>query len=120
MGEYAEKCKDAGILIVGDYNLVGSRKPLDILKKTGLTDLLLKATGDGATYTWRGLRNDESFWPGRLDLVTYDSKALKAARGLVVDTSRLSDKTLDGVGLRTEDSLASDHLLLVADLQVVR
>jgi exonuclease III len=68
-GEYGEKCKNGGIVVIGDYNLVGSRKPLDILRKAGLTDLLLRAAGDGAAYTWRGLRREESFWPGRLDVV---------------------------------------------------
>jgi endonuclease/exonuclease/phosphatase family metal-dependent hydrolase len=119
-GEYGEKCKDAGVVVVGDYNLVGSRKPLEILKKAGLIDLLLRASGDGAAYTWRGLRKDESFWPGRLDLVTFDANVLTPARGIVVDTSRLSDEALGGLGLRAEDSLVSDHLLLVADFRVVR
>jgi endonuclease/exonuclease/phosphatase family metal-dependent hydrolase len=117
-GEYGEKCKIAGIVVVGDYNLVGSRKPLDILKKAGLTDLLLRAAGDGAAYTWRGLRQEESFWPGRLDLVAYDGKALKPESGFVVDTSRLSDKAIVDLGLRVQDSLASDHLSLVADFQL--
>ena len=34
-GEFGDKCKKAGIVVIGDYNLVGSRKPLDILKRAG-------------------------------------------------------------------------------------
>ena len=33
-GEFGDKCKKAGIVVIGDYNLVGSRKPLDILTST--------------------------------------------------------------------------------------
>lgn len=85
---FGEKTKGAGVVLIGDYNLVGSNKPLKVLKNAGLTDLLVKGS-DGAAYTWRGLKPVESFWPGRLDLVTHDSK-LKPLKGVVLDTARLS------------------------------
>jgi hypothetical protein len=114
-GDFGEKPKGAGIVIVGDYNLVGSRKPLDILKTAGLTDVLMRAPAHGATYTWRGITKEESFWPGRLDLVMYGPAVLKPLNGFVLDTSRLSKESLARLRLRAHDSLVSDHLLMVAD-----
>ena len=114
-GDFGEKPRNGGIVIIGDYNLVGSRKPLEILKIAGLTDVLLREPTRGAAYTWRSLREDESFWPGRLDLVMYAQAGLKPANGFVLDTAKLSEQSLAGLGLRAQDSLVSDHLLLVAD-----
>ena len=119
-GEFGEKLSQAGIVIIGDYNLVGSRQPLDIIKTAGNTDWILPGMGDGAAFTWRGLRSEESFWPGRLDVVTYDPATLKPSNGCIVDTSRLSEMTLRELKLSAQDSLVSDHLLLVADFQLVR
>ena len=73
--------------------------------------------GPGAAYTWRGITKDGSFWPGRLDLLTDDRSVLKPVMGMVVDTTRLSSSTLRELKLNAEDSLVSDHLLLVADFQ---
>jgi endonuclease/exonuclease/phosphatase family metal-dependent hydrolase len=119
-GEFGDKCRKAGIVVIGDYNLVGSRKPLDILKRVGLTDLLLRSAADGTAYTWRGITKDESFWPGRLDLLMYDRSFFKPSMGMIVDTTRLSSSTLCELTLNARDSLASDHLMLVADFQLVR
>jgi len=118
-GEFGEKLRQAGIVIIGDYNLVGSRKPLDIIKTAGMTDWILPGMVDGAAFTWRGIRKEESFWPGRLDAVTYDQQTLKPLNGCIVDTSKLSEELLSDLRLRAHDSLASDHLLLVADFQFV-
>lgn len=101
------------------HNLVGSRKPLDIIKTARMTDWVLPGMGDRAAYTWRGLGREESFWPGRLDVVTYDPATLKPSNGCIADTSRLLENTLRELKLRAQDSLASDHLLLVADFQLV-
>ncbi len=119
-GEFGEKLSQAGIVIIGDYNLVGSRKPLDIIKTTGMTDWILPGMVDGAAFTWRGIRKKESFWPGRLDAVTYDRATLEPLNGCIVDTSRLSEQALSNLRLHAHDSLASDHLLLVAGFQFVR
>ena len=119
-GDFGDKCKDAGIVVIGDYNLVGSRKPLEVLRDVGLNDLLLHNGRDGSAYTWRGTREEESFWPGRLDLITYDPSVLRPTAGLVFDTARLSKLTLENLGLQATDSLASDHLLLVADFRFAR
>ena len=118
-GKYGEELKRAGIVVIGDYNLVGSRQPLDIIKTAGMKDWILPGA-DGAAYTWRGITKKESFWPGRLDVVAYDREALKPSQGFVLDTLRLSRKTSRFMGLLAEDSLASDHLMLIADFQFVR
>jgi hypothetical protein len=118
-GDFGDECRKAGIVVIGDYNLVGSRRPLDILKTAGLTDLLLRSAADGTAYTWRGIRQEESFRPGRLDLLTYDRSVLRPSLGIVVDTTRLSSSTLRELKLSAEDSLVSDHLMLVADFQLV-
>ena len=57
-------------------------------------------------------------WPGHLDLLTYDRSVLKPVMGMVVDTSRLASSTLRELKLNADDSLASDHLMLVADFQI--
>ena len=51
-----------------------------------------------------------------MDALTHDGK-LKPLNGCVVDTSRLSEEVLSDLRLRAHDSLASDHLVLVADFQ---
>ena len=119
-GEYGDELKQAGIVILGDYNLVGSRKPLDILRNAGVTDKILLIAGDSAAFTWRGINPEESFWPGRLDIVTYDHVVLRLSNGFLVDTSKLSEKALRVLGVRVHDSKASDHLMLIADFQLLR
>jgi hypothetical protein len=116
--EASRELADAGVVVIGDYNLVGSRKPLDILETAGLSELLLLGVDKRAAFTWRGLRKEESFWPGRLDLVTYDHAALRPAGGFLIDTSSLSKKSLRDLRLLAHDSEASDHLMMVADFHV--
>ena len=113
-GEFGEHLRSAGVLVVGDYNLVGSRQPLAALESAGLTEYLLCGLADQATCTWRG-DEDESYWPGRLDLLTYDATALEPKSGFVLNTEDLAESLLSELGLRRDDSTASDHLLLVAD-----
>ena len=115
-GEIGEKAKDAPIVVIGDYKLVGSRKPLDVLNKAGLADFLMRSPIDGSAYTWRELdaNKDQAFWPGRLDFVTHGPR-LKPLRGLVLDTAKLSADELKTLALHKEDSRASDHLLLICD-----
>ena len=62
-GDFGEELQQAGIVIIGDYNLVGSRKPLDIIKTAGMTEWVLPGMVDGAAFTRRGIRKKESFWP---------------------------------------------------------
>ena len=118
-GDFGEKLKESGVVVVGDYNLVGSRTPLDILKSAGMADWLLSRLGDNSAFTWRRVREEDPFWPGRLDIVCYDETRLKPTNGCIVDTSRLQEQTLDKLKLYAHDSWASDHLMIVADFQLV-
>jgi hypothetical protein len=119
-GYYGHRIKDAAVVILGDYNLVGSRRPLDIIKTAGLTDWVLPRVGDGHAITWRGITTEElSFWPGRLDLLSYDPARLQPETGCVIDTSLMSQPALRRLGLCRDDSWASDHLMLVADFQLI-
>jgi predicted extracellular nuclease len=49
-GVFGEKGKNAPVVLIGDYNLVGSRKPLDVINAGGLQDVICTA-GDGRAYT---------------------------------------------------------------------
>lgn len=60
------------VVVIGDFNLVCSRKPFDIniINAAGLKDVICRSV-DGEATTWRGLKPDSSFWPRRLDLAAY-------------------------------------------------
>lgn len=107
-------------VIAGDYNLVGTRTPLDLLAEGLDTDgsnlaVADAATlGDNAVFTWRDWSSP--FTPGRLDFALYSDASGKAVHAFVLDTSRMSQETLARLGLDAADSAASDHLPVVLDL----
>ena len=114
-GAFGEAAKTAPVMLIGDYNLVGSRDPLDIINAAGLKDVVCTA-GDGTAHTWRGLTTSESFWPGRLDLVA--TTGFHSVNGRLFDTGRLSESELEQLGVAKQDSLASDHVMLVVDCEL--
>jgi endonuclease/exonuclease/phosphatase family metal-dependent hydrolase len=107
------------IVMVGDYNLVGSSTPVDLLaikEITGLANWTLPHLVGESVITWRGgLRS--SFAPGKLDYSLYSADRLTPRNGFVLDTERLSQTELDQLALEKTDSNASDHLLMVTDFQ---
>ncbi|HLP85949.1 MAG TPA: endonuclease/exonuclease/phosphatase family protein [Phycisphaerales bacterium] len=112
-------------IIGGDYNLVGSRTPLEILMTKTDTDGSDKSIADAMTLgdrtftTWTEAGNP--FGPGRLDWMVYSDSTAKATRSFVLDSSRLTDDSLQRAGLQATDTAqASDHLPVVVDLQPVR
>ncbi|MEM7681867.1 MAG: dockerin type I domain-containing protein [Planctomycetota bacterium] len=111
---------DAPVFVIGDYNLVGSRTPLDMLEEGAGPDLarwqLPHQIGDGAT-TWRS--QTSSFWPGQLDLLTYSPDALVEQNGFVFDSAQLNAGELSALGLFANDSGSSDHLALIADFALL-
>ncbi|MFG0331152.1 MAG: endonuclease/exonuclease/phosphatase family protein [Phycisphaerales bacterium] len=112
----------SGVVIMGDFNLVGSREPLDTLvtlndlNASDLLDVAPKVTGDETNVTWRN--PEESFPPGRLDFALVSDATLQVTRAFVLDTSKLSDEVLEQYGLESTDTtIASDHLPLVVDIR---
>ena len=114
------KHPNAQVVIAGDFNLVGSREPLEVLAKNlgkkggGLTASQPLHLGDSTMVTW----NDEKsrFSPGRLDWMLYDDSMSDIADAFIVDTRVLSEQSLKDAGLDADDSKASDHLPIVIDL----
>ena len=104
-------------IIAGDWNLVGTTKPLELVQEENLCivdayqpDGLLNATWSDTT---------SSFTPGRLDWMLYSPETLEAVNSFVLDTSDLDSKTCRKHHLIQEDTAElSDHLPLVADFKV--
>lgn len=112
---------DAPTVIIGDWNLVGSNTPLDLLVHPNLPDMehwALQRTGANDAATWRDL-DGFGFMPGMLDLVVHDTGGLARRSGFVLDTNELSASTLSAYGLQAGDSDASDHYALVADYELM-
>ena len=112
---------DAGLVIGGDLNLVGSARPLAHLRSglgSGGNDLgvaRLPRLRDRSLVTWRATREGDPFSPGRLDYVLYRESVLQVERAFVFDAADLSPEALRLLGVRTSDTLESDHLPLVVD-----
>lgn len=112
-GEFGEQLVDAPVIIVGDFNLVGSRDPLQELQDVGFDDAPSLGLHDLSWATWRG-RPEESFWPGRLDLMTFSRERAKVRRCFTVDSSLFPPSELQRTGIKRDDSSVSDHLMVVA------
>lgn len=107
---------DAPIVVIGDWNLVGSRTPLDLISARpgpGLREVRLRRLASTEMFTWRD--DPSSFWPGRLDLMAASPRELRTVGSFVLDTEELRPDELAALGVQRTDSDASDHLLLVAD-----
>lgn len=107
-------------VIAGDFNLVGSRPPLDLVRQ-GLdvdgTDLAIadaQTLGDSLVETWSEEENE--FSPGRLDYMVYSDASASVKNAFVFNARRLSAAALARLGLDAEDSAASDHMPVVVDL----
>jgi len=106
-------------IVAGDWNLVGTMKPLKIVQADKLAivdayqpDGLLNATWSDTT---------SSFTPGRLDWMLYSPKTLTVVNSFVLDTADLDGETLIANDLLQEDTAElSDHLPLVADFRILK
>jgi hypothetical protein len=111
--------RTAPIVIIGDWNLVGSRTPLTMLENAvdhGLRDWILPQLIGEEAFTWLGHRTGAgSFTPGRLDLCMYSADRLVRRNGFVLDSREMNAKELAAHGLEQDDSQASDHMMIVAD-----
>ena len=105
-------------IVAGDWNLVGTTKPLDILREDKLEivdafqpDGMLNATWSDAT---------SSFTPGRLDWMLYSPETFKVINCFVLDSADLGTETLIANDLLPQDTAElSDHLPLVADFEII-
>ena len=104
---------ESPIVAAGDYNLVGSRTPLDLLETIGLRHQVLPGLIGDSVATWRDIALP--FAPGLLDLLLYAN--LSPTNGFVMDSSTLSTEECAALGIHPDDSEVSDHLLLVADFR---
>lgn len=108
-------------VIGGDFNLVGTRTPLDAMRNgldTDGSELAVAQTGvlgDAAIYTWSDHKTE--FPDGRLDYLIYSDDSAEVANAFVLDTRRLSDRTLAKLGFDRTDTAASDHLPVIVDLK---
>ena len=105
----------APIMIAGDYNLVGSRVPLDMLLTQDLVELVPLQSDEWTAATWRSPRDERAtlnmapsgewkpggFPQGRLDLVVADRR-LNVTRTFIADLG--------------QPTLLSDHLPVVVDV----
>ncbi|MFK7760096.1 MAG: endonuclease/exonuclease/phosphatase family protein [Phycisphaerales bacterium] len=121
MLELRERYPDAGMVIGGDYNLVGSRTPLEMIRAglgingQDLTPAPTLVLGTQSMLTWTS--PGSSYTPGRLDWLLVDDHAWSMHQSFSLDTARLTNHALDESGLFVDDSRASDHLPIVVDLE---
>jgi hypothetical protein len=112
----------APVVIGGDFNLVGSPRPLEILGNGldhGGADLMTvpaRRLGDRSQVTWRDLELG-SFTPGRLDFILFPTAFFELDRSFVFDTEELPESLLAEQGLEVGDSRIANHLVSVADLR---
>lgn len=120
-----EQTKAAGVLVAGDYNLVGSREPLENMQ-SGLdvdgsnAEVIDAYQLDGrsnATWFDRG----QPFAPGRLDYAVFSDSTLRPVKCFVYDSHDLAPRWRDLNRTQADDTnLASDHLPVVFDLTWVK
>lgn len=102
------------LIIAGDWNLVGTAKPLEIVRSDHLAVAEAFQPDGLLTATWSDASS--AFTPGRLDWMLYSPNTLKVANCFVLDTKDLDSESLTKYGLISEDTTElSDHLPLVAD-----
>ncbi len=111
-----------GVIVAGDFNLVGSRRPLNLL--TTRLDITGLSLIEAEPYQLDGLSNAtwsdraQPFVPGRLDYLLFSSSTLALRNTFVLDARDLDPDTLHRLRLRSDDTAsASDHFPVVADVQ---
>jgi hypothetical protein len=134
-GPFAVESGD-GVLILGDFNMVGFVRQLSSIRDGNIFDnetfgndfqpdrlagsltvAPLRHTHSRAVYSWR---NDaELYPPGRLDFILYGSSRLQLKNNFTLYTVDMPDDELEEHGLHKQDSLVSDHLVLVADFELL-
>ena len=120
LGSQYEPYRQAPVIIIGDWNLVGSRTPLDLVTNPAglnMVDALPANLIGEDVMTWR-TNTGETFCPGRLDLMAYQaSNGLDLLGSFILDSALLNPAELLTLGLQSTDSSCSDHLMLVGDFR---
>lgn len=130
--------RNTPMVITGDMNFVGRSQQLtslltgDIVNEvsfgadfppdwdgSAFTDLISRHTDQRMGYTWRS-DSDANFWPGHLDYFIYSDSVLSAASHFILYTPAMSAGRLSDYGLRSSDSLVSDHFLIAADFRAAK
>jgi endonuclease/exonuclease/phosphatase family metal-dependent hydrolase len=116
-----EELKPQALLIAGDFNLVGSRDPLEqLVTALDLDGSPLEIVDayqiDGrSNATWAD--RDQPFVPGRLDYALFSDSSLVIRGCFVYDAFDLAPRWCEVHGAQTRDtSSASDHLPVVFDV----
>lgn len=116
-----DRFPDAGLALAGDLNLVGTRRPLDLLRLDLDRDATELETADAALLGGRSVQtwysSDGQYSPGRLDYALVSDSVLEVARTFVLETDKLARSSLQESGLLPDDSRCSDHRPLVLDLR---
>ncbi|MCA9273995.1 MAG: endonuclease/exonuclease/phosphatase family protein [Phycisphaerales bacterium] len=119
-----DQTKDIGPhvrVVMGDFNLVGSKEPLYTLARgfdvdgSNATIAEPFVMGDNAMYTWT--EPTSRFLPSRLDYAIYSDSSAVVARTFVFDPARLSLDSLETLNIEEIDAMASDHRPIVLDLR---
>ncbi|MBC8309097.1 MAG: endonuclease/exonuclease/phosphatase family protein [Phycisphaerales bacterium] len=106
-------------VIAGDWNLVGTTKPLEIVQANRLAIVDAFQPDMRLNATWSDTAS--SFTPGRLDWMLYSPETLTLVNSFVLDTADIDKKTSFEKNLKAEDTAKlSDHLPLVADFRIVK
>ena len=106
-----------GVIIAGDWNLVGTNAPLETVKANDLAIVQAYQPDGKLTATWSDASS--SFTPGRLDWMLVSKNTVKVARSFVLETSDFDEETLKKYQVQRDDTeTLSDHLPLVADLRL--
>lgn len=110
-----------GLVVAGDFNLVGGREPLELMMlgldfdQSSLTVAEALQLDGLSNDTWADAR--QPFAPATLDYLLYADSAMRLGRAFVYDASDLSPRWRDVYGTEPDDTtIASDHLPIAADL----
>jgi hypothetical protein len=109
-----------GIILSGDFNLVLSKEPLQVLTgpyrtpHANLSPVKCYHLDGSSTWTWDG--RGTPFPSGTLDFQLYDPQALDPSTSLILDSEDLSPEELEQLGIEHKtSSQLSDHRPLVVE-----
>jgi hypothetical protein len=117
LGATLSPYRNVPVIVVGDWNLVGSTTPADLwaanpgpaLTRSPIRNLIGKDV-----VTWSS-PNGLDFWPGVLDVLMYSRGSTFLRNSFLLDSTLLNPSELAALALQSADSLVSDHRMLVMD-----